>query len=206
MISNILHAPLIRYPKPWWQPFLSFFVTLYGIFVLGWHLQPIVFLFWWEVILMVGAALVRALFAMEGRPFFDNFLQKIVLLVGGVVLGGAMIMLSVTFSFRAFEGAGGPGVLEGISLQTDALTAGYVLGLAVHFFANKRYKTASPSGELMRTFTHLLVLLALLMALTMHLIPAYPQIDQSLWVGVAVVVVKFWVDWAFQRIGPTVVP
>ncbi len=191
---------MLRHAKPWWQPFLSFFVTLYGILVLGWNLQPIVFLFWWEIILMVGAALIRMLFAMDGRPFFNNFLQKIMLLVTGGILSGAMILLAVTFSFKAFEGGLQSEGFDKIPVQTRLLTAGYALGLIFHFFANGRYKTASPMGELMRTLVHLLVLLAILMALTMHLIPAYPQLNQAKWVGVAVVVIKFAVDWLFSRI------
>lgn len=201
MKNSILDTPLLRHPKPWWQPFLSLFVTLYGILVLGWNLQPIVVLFWWEVILMVGAALVRMLFAMDGRPFFDNFSKKIILLLGGGVMSCAMIMLAVTFSFKAFEGGLQSEGFDKIPFQTRILTAGYLLGLIFHFFVNGQYKTANPTGELMRTLVHLLVLLALLMVLAMHLIPAYPQLNQAKWVGVSVVVVKFAVDWLFTRFG-----
>lgn len=200
MKNSILDSPLLRNAKPWWQPFLSLFVTLYGILILGWNLQPIIFLFWWEIILMVGAALIRMFFAMDGRPFFNNFLQKIMLLVTGGILSSAMVMLAVTFSFKAFEGGLQSEGFDKIPFQTRILTAGYVLGLIIHYFANGRYKSASPMGELMRTLVHLLVLLALLMVLTMHLIPAYPQLNQAQWVGVAVVVVKFGVDWLFSRI------
>lgn len=200
MKNSILDSPLLRNAKPWWQPFLSLFVTLYGILILGWNLQPIVVLFWWEIILMVGAALVRMFFAMDGRPFFDNFLQKIMLLATGGILSAAMVMLAVTFSFKAFEGGLQSEGFDKIPFQTRILTAGYVFGLIIHYFANGRYRTANPMGELMRTLVHLLVLLALLMVLTMHLIPAYPQLNQAQWVGVAVVVVKFGVDWLFSQI------
>lgn len=199
--SAILDSPLLRHPKPWWQPFLSLFVTLYGILVLGWSLQPVIFLFWWEIILMSGAALLRTLFALDGRRFFDGIGQKIVLLGGGGLLLGAMILLAVTFSFKAFSEGAGPADFSRIPLQTRLLTAAYALGLILHFFANGRYKTARPAEELMRTLVHLLVLLALLMPLAMHLIPAYPQLHQATWVGVAVVCVKFAVDWLFSRIG-----
>lgn len=201
MNTSILDAPLLRHSKPWWQPFLSLFITLYGILALGWNLQPIVFLFWWEIILMVGAALVRMLFAMDSRPFFDNILQKIAMLFAGAILSGAMTLLAVTFSYKVFEGGLQSEGFDKIPAQTRILTAGYVLGLVVHYFANGRYKTANPMGELMRTLVHLLVLLVLLMVLTMHLIPAYPQLNQAMWVGVAVVTVKFAVDWLFSQLG-----
>jgi hypothetical protein len=204
MKNSILDTPLLRHSKPWWQPFLSLFVTLYGILVLGWNLQPIVVLFWWEVILMVGAALIRMLFALDSKAFFDNLMHKIILLIGGGVMSCAMIMLAVTFSFKAFEGGLQSEGFDSIPAQTRILTISYVLGLIFHFFANGRYKTASPIGELMRTLVHLLVLLALLMVLTMHLIPSYPQLNQAKWVGVAVVVVKFVVDWLFTQFDKTV--
>jgi hypothetical protein len=80
------------------------------------------------------------------------------------------------------------------------LIAGNVIALAVHFFMNGRYKTANPMGELMSSFIHLLVLLALIMALTMHLIPQFPQLNQALWMGVSIVVIKFIVDMLFSKI------
>ncbi len=201
MKNAISDTPLLRHPKPWWQPFLSLFVTLYGIVALDWSLQPIIFLFWWEMILMAGAALVRTLFALDGRRFFDTLGQKIILLGAGGLLLGAMILLGVTFSFKAFSGSAQPADFSKIPLQTRILTASYLLGLILHFFANSRYRIARPADELMRTLAHLLILLALLMPLTMHLIPAYPQINQAVWVGVAVVTVKFAVDWLFSRLG-----
>jgi hypothetical protein len=35
----------------------------------------------------------------------------------------------------------------------------------------------------------------------MHLIPRYPQLNQALWVAIAVVVLKFLVDLLFAKIG-----
>ena len=198
--SAILDSPLLRHPKPWWQPFLSLFVTLYGVLALDWSLQPVIFLFWWEIILMSGAALVRTLFALNGRRFYENAGQKIVLAGGGGLLLGAMILLAVTFSFKAFAEPAGSADFSRIPLQTRLLTLSYLLGLILHFFANGRYKTARPADEMMRTLVHLLVLLVVLMPLTMHLIPANPQLNQAKWVGVSVVCVKFVVDWLFARI------
>lgn len=201
--NAILDSPLLRHPKPWWQPFLSLFVTLYGVLVLGWSLQPVIFLFWWEIILMSGAALVRTFFALDNRRFYDNIGQKIVFAGGGGLMLGAMILLAVTFSFQAFSGAAGTADFSRIPFQTRLLTISYAVGLILHFFANGRYKKASPADEMMRTLAHLLVLLALLMPLTMHLIPAYPELDQAKWVGVSVICVKFAVDWMFARLGNT---
>jgi hypothetical protein len=200
MFNAILDSPLIKHPKPWWQPFLSLLLTLYGITVLGWNLQPIVFIFWWELILMAAAALLRGFSALDGQPFFNNFFQRVFALFGGMFMFGAMIMLAVTFSFKIFDNGFNSEGFDKIPRQVNLLIAGYVLGLVFHFFANGRYKTASPMGEVMQTMIHFLILLVFLMVLTMHLIPAFPQLDQAKWVGVAVVVVKFVVDYIFSKV------
>jgi Family of unknown function (DUF6498) len=150
--------------------------------------------------MMVGAALVRMVFAMDNQPFLNTLFQKIGLFIGGVVMGGAFIMFSVVFTFRAFENGADTMGYGNMVTQIRVLQASYLVGLIVHYFANGRYKTASPVGEMMSPFVHLLVLLAFLMAVTMHLIPKYPQLDQAMWVAVALVVLKFIVDMLFSKI------
>jgi Family of unknown function (DUF6498) len=199
MSSSILESPILKYPKPWWLPFISLFMTLYGILMLQWDLKPIIFLFWWEVILMVGTALIRMLCALDKRPFLETLTSKITLLFGGIVMGGAMIMFAVTFSINAFE-KGDTNGLASISIQTRMMTIAYLTGLLIHYFANGRYLIANPGTELFRTLMHLLVLLAFLMAITMHILPAFPQWNQARWVAIAVVVLKFGVDWLFSKI------
>jgi Family of unknown function (DUF6498) len=199
MIHKFIDSQYVQFHRPWWLPFVSLLITLHGILFLHWDLQPIVFLFWWEVILMIGSALIRMLFALENQPFLNTLFSKIGLLFGGLIMGGAFIMLTVTFTFKAFEGGSSTG-LSKINYQTNMMTAGYVIGLILHFFINGKYKTASPSGELMQPFVQLLVLLAFLQALTMHLIPKYPQLNQAVWVAVALVVLKFIIDMLFSKI------
>jgi Family of unknown function (DUF6498) len=203
MINKIIQSPSIQMNRPWWMPFVSLLITLHGILWLHWDLQPIVFLFWWEVILMLGAALIRMLFALDNQPFLNTLFSKIGLLFGGLIMAGAFIMLTVTFTFKAFEGGSFTG-LGNIHYQTNMMTAGYAIGLALHYFMNGRYKTASPFGELMLPFVHLLILLGLLQVLTMHLIPTYPELNQAVWVAVALVVLKFIIDLLFSKINQPV--
>jgi hypothetical protein len=175
-------------------------VTLYGILFQGWGMQSVVFLFWWELILVLGAALVRVAFALDGKPVAATLVQKIGVLFFGVVMGGAMVLLAVTFSFKGVSGAGASdGSLGEVYTQSRLLTGSYVLGLVFHYFANDRFRTANPFGELMLPLVHLLILLALLMPITMHLLPNYPQLNQARYVALAVVVVKFVVDGFFTR-------
>ncbi len=200
MFNNIIESPLFQHPKAWWLPIISLLITLQGIIFLGWNLQLIVMLFWWEVIIMLGAAFIRMLLAMDNQPFLNTILSKIGMLFFGGIMGIAFIMLTVAFTFKVFEGGFNSSGFEKLPSRINMLIAGNILGLIVHYFMNNRYKTANPMGELMTPFTHLLVLLALIMALTMHLIPKFPQLNQALWVGVSIVIIKFIVDMLFSKI------
>ena len=190
---------LAQQPKPWWIPFFSLFILLHGILILHWDLQPIVFMFWWEVILMVGAALVRMVFALNGQPVQHLILQKISLLMGSMLMGSILIMLSVVFSFNAFNAGDFKGMGK-IYIQTNTMTAAYIVGLLFHYFRNGQYKTADPWAEVIKTFVHLLVILTFLMVITMHLLPIFPEWNNAKWVAIAVVIVKFCADWLFNRV------
>lgn len=52
---------------------------------------------------MVGAALIRMLFSLDGKSFFDSILPRIGMLLFGSVMSFAMILLAVTFSFKVFD-------------------------------------------------------------------------------------------------------
>ncbi len=149
---------------------------------------------------MLGAAFVRMLCAMDNQPFLNTILPKMGMLFFGGIMGVALIMLTVTFTFKVFEGGFNSSGFDKLPSRINMLIAGNILGLIVHYFMNSRYKTANAMGELMSVFIHLLVLLALIMALTMHLIPKYPQLNQALWAGVSTVVLKFFVDMLFSKI------
>jgi len=198
--SSILQAPIFSQKKPVWMPFITLGITLFGILFQHWDLKPIVFMFWWEIILMFGAALIRMLCALDNRPPFELIFQKLGMLIFGVIMGGTMIALTVIFTIKAFDTGSDYSGLASVGIQSKVLTLSYLAGLIIHYFLNNRYKTASPIGELMQPFVHVLVLLSLLMVLTMHLIPKYPQLNQAMWVGVSVVAVKFLVDLLFSGI------
>ena len=202
MINKILESPFLNQPRAWWLPLSSLIITLHGIFFLHWDLQPIVFLFWWEVVLMVSSALIRTLFAMEGQPFFDTLQGKIWLLILGVIMGGLFIIFSVTFTSKPFESGNSIFGLESISFQKNMMTVGYVVSLVFHYFANGYFRKAKPMNEMI-PFIHLWILLAFLQALTKHLIPAYPQLNQVMWTGISLVTLKFITDNFFARIRQT---
>lgn len=198
---SALHShPLFQAQRPWWQPVVSLVVTLYGILFQGWGMQAVVFLFWWETILIVGAALVRTLFALDGKPVSATLGVKLVALLFGAVMGGAMILLVVTFSIKGIsEASASDDSLLGVALQCRLLLASYVIGLVIHYFANGRFRTANPTAEMGLSLLHLLLVLTMIMPITMHLLPAYPDLDQARYVALTVLAVKFLGDVCFNR-------
>jgi hypothetical protein len=200
MLNNIIESPLLKHHKAWWLPYISLIITLQGIIFLNWNLQPIVIFFWWEVIIMLCVSFFRMIFAMDNKPFLQTILPKIGMLFFGSIMGLVFTMLTVTFTFKVFEGHFNTAGFEKLRSRVNILIAGHVIGLIIHYFANGRYKTANPMGELMSPFIHLLILLALIMVLTMHIIPKFPHLNQAMWVGLSVVVIKFIVDMLFSKI------
>lgn len=182
--------------RPAWWAVFNFAITLYGVLFKGWSLQPLVFVFWLEMVFSVATALFRAAAALDGRPFWATLLSKIFWLTAGIALGIAFIVLSVTFTIGVFEGGLKAGAFGGIRMQVVLIALNYIVALALHYFLNGRFRKATPVVELMQTFVYLLVLLCLIMLLTQHLIPAYAdKKQQALWIGLAVIGVKFVVDW-----------
>lgn len=187
----------IQRPLPW----LSLVIGLYGILVLGWNLFPVIYLFWWEIMLAVGAALVRTFFAFDNKPFFQTLLFRLFLLITGGALGGAVIALAIAFSIKGMDLGRSSEGLAGIPLQVGILATGSVLHLIFNYFYNGKFRTAHPMSELMHTFAYMVVLLSLLMVLTMHFIPNYTQLSEAKWVAGAVVLVKFIVDVIWGKYG-----
>ena len=103
--ANIFEKPVFQTPRPWWLPIYTLAVALIGLFFLHWPPAGVVYLFWWEAILIVGMALIRMLFALQGRPFGDLLLRKAGLLVFGLVMGGAFILLTVALPSKGFRRA-----------------------------------------------------------------------------------------------------
>lgn len=198
MSSAPLNLPRRLARRPWWQPLASLAITLYGVLADGWGMKAIILLFWWETFLLIGAGLVRAAFAFDGKGILATLPTKLVVLPFGVVMGGAIIMLTVVFSFEGMNAPGDDSLGQG-AFESQMLFASYVIGLVVHYFFNGRFRAANPAGEMMLPLFHMTALLSLIMPITMHLLPSYPHLDQARWVALTVVAVKFVVDSIFGR-------
>jgi hypothetical protein len=185
---------------PFWMGVISLIVSAYGVLFLGWTLEPVIFLLWFEIIYALGAAMIRSLFSLQGQSFFNGLISRIVTTGFGAVMGIGMIMLTVAFTIKGIDTEKGTGPGASFFPQIVILFLNYLAALLLHFFLNGRYKTASPIGELMSTFLHILLLLCLIMPITMHLLPKYPEYNNAKWVGLSVLLIKFLVDSAYSRI------
>lgn len=188
--------------RVWWrQPALwavaNLLITLYGIVFKNWSLQPIILIFWIEIMLQLASTMVRAAAAFDNRPYWDNIGQRLFALLFGVVMGTAFIMLSVAFTINVFDSGFKSEGFGDVRYQVWILIINYLASLVLHYFLNGRFRSASPVGELASTVVYLLILLAFIMVITQHLAPRYAGEKAALWTGLAVVGVKFVVDWIF---------
>src|ERR1043165_8825980 len=168
-MSRYSNIPLLKSTYLW--AIINLLITITGIFFFHWSLQPIIYLFWLEIVFNVISALIRAMGAMDGKPFLETLKQKVFLLIGGAVICVAMIMLTVTFTIGFFENFDFESFI-GIQEAILALAGNYVLALLLNFFFNGYFRKANPVTELMSTLIYLLVLLVIIMAITQHLIPS----------------------------------
>jgi hypothetical protein len=188
--------PVVVIPPIWWAA-INVAFSLVGILFLGWSLSALIYLFWIEVFLTLAFALVRALLAMDGQPFFATLFSKLFMLVVAGVLSIAFFLLTVTFTFDAFYQDGKMGEFRNIGWQLIILFVNYLMAMLLHYLFNGKYKTASPMIEAMRPFVRMLFLLCLLMVVTQFILPKFPNLASATWTAAAILILKFLADWLF---------
>lgn len=102
-------------------------------------------------------------------------------------------MLTVAFTIDVFKDFDFES-FAGIQVAVLTLAGNYLLVLVLGFFFSGRFKKANPVAELVSTFVYLLILLVLIMAITQHFIPSLNLTNNSMWIGLAVILIKFVVD------------
>lgn len=183
-----------------WLPWWSLMVQLAGILFYSYSLTRMVFVIWWELLIFMGIGLLRTASALEHKAWYVGLVPRIGWTLAGLITGFVFFLLTVTFSFKAFTVGNSDALgLAGMRQQVFVMALGQVLWLVQHYYLTGKYVTASPSGEVMRMVIYLMIFLAPTMVLTMHLIPALPQLPQGMSVGIAVLVVKFLVDRYFVK-------
>ena len=201
MSSNIIDTPIrpkfYRDPRLW--AVINLLVALYGIVFQHWNLQPLVYLFWIEIIISLAAMLARVAGALQGRPFWDTILPRLGAVAFGTVMSILFIMLTVAFTFKAFESGFQTEGFGHIRWQMVALVLNYGWAVLFHYYLNGRFRQASPVGELMSDVVRLMIILVFLMVITQHLLPRYPELNAARWTAVAIVLLKFVADWVTAR-------
>lgn len=197
MPTQITESPIFFINKPWWLPYFTMFVSLFGILFLSWPFQYIIVLFIAEVFLMLVFALIKMVFAKGQLPYEITIFGKIKYLILGIIFGIFLLALSISFTIKFINIKD---VLnEGFHIKTQFyfLVFGYSLNLIMNYFANKSYLTANPILEL-RPYLQVFFILVLLV-LTIHLFIAFPTLNEAVYGVVALVLVKFFIDLMFER-------
>lgn len=136
---------------------VSAIVTLFGVLFFNWGIADVIFLFFWEMILIGCMTVLRMLFAMGGQQnFFYGLLIRIFWTGGFVVLYGGIMMLLIAF------------VLSGLNLDTLLsefyglrygvwlLAFNHIAGFLFGYILNGEYKQSTFFIELFATMIYVL--------------------------------------------------
>ncbi len=192
-----LLTTFIKFHQSKWMPFISLATALYCIVVLNFDFQNIIVLFVSEIVFVMIFAIIRMLWAYDGLPPIKRAVEKIIWLVLGLSFGAFFIALSISILSKSFTATSVLDELVGVLEQISILFVGHVEAIFLHYFKNNRYKMAEPRNQMI-SFIHVLVILAILQLFTVHLLPDYPLLNQAKSGIVALIIVKFCVDYFFN--------
>ncbi|MBX7107325.1 MAG: hypothetical protein K1X61_01630 [Chitinophagales bacterium] len=185
---------------------VNLLITAFGVLILQWSVQPVIYLFWMEIIIIVIVACIRMMGAMDGKPFIQTLPGKIPLLIAALFTGAMIISLAVAFTIGVFANGTDSESFKGIGIAVAILWCNYLSGLIIQFFLSGHFRVAVPFTELIFSFVYLLILLAFIMAVTQHLIPALSSRQSPTLTGLSVIGIKFIIDCLRAYLTPYVTP
>ena len=180
--------------------FVSALITLVGIIFFNWQVAEVIFLFFWEMLLIGAATVLRILLALNGQNFFYGLLPRLFWTVGFVFLYGAMMMLLIAFVLSGLNLDGLLDNFQGIQYGVWLLGFNHLAAFVFGYILSGAYKTSVFTFELFST-----MILALPTVAVMVVIIA-PNSDfmgadyQNIWVAVAIVLLRLAMEWLGMRI------
>ena len=196
MHNNFIDTIFQKQQTSRWIAYLSVLLSLFGILFLNWDYQYLIILFVCEVFLMLLFAIIKMLFALDEQPFYKTIKDKIIYLVFGTFIGTFFVVFSVMFISKSIQTNVIFHQIRTMDNQIATLTLTYFIDLFVNYFGNQKFRLVSPMSQMV-PFIHILIILAFLQAFTGHLLPNFPNLNQSVYGIVALVLVKFFVDLLF---------
>ena len=177
-----------------WMPFMSMLVALYCILVLDYDFQQIIVFFVAEIFLVMVFAIIRMLWSYDDLPPIERATEKIIWLILGI-LGIAFFMtLSFSTLSKSLKQESFVDEVAFVLPQVAFLFVGQIEAIHTNFFKNNYYKSASPRNQ-MGSFFYVLTIIAFLQLFTIYLLPNYPFLNQAKMGVVALIVVKFCIDY-----------
>lgn len=199
MTQNAISSIIEKSQKVPHLSLLSLLISLFSIVFLRADFHDIIILFVCEVTLMLFFAIIRMLFALNEKPFYETLMQKAILLIGGIFIGIMFVVFSVMFMAESIDTKVIYSEIRNSQYQIYLLLLGYISKLIFHYFGNQQFRTAAPMAQMLPYF-QVLLFLAILQGFTGHLFPKFESLNHAVAGVVALVVIKFLVDLLFSII------
>ena len=151
-------APDVR-PKPippaLWL-LVQLLIPIVGVLFLDWNLFGLIYLFWFELILIGLFGLLRILTALGGASPLQGLLARLGSAAFFVILYGALLMIALSFSMVHMDWNSLLGELptdnRGLGPSTWVLAAVFLLEWLGSYIFSGQYRQAFPLLELFRVF------------------------------------------------------
>jgi hypothetical protein len=175
--------------------FISTLITLGGILFFNWQVAQVIFMFFWEMIFLGMATVLRMIFAMNGLSnYLQDLLPRLFWTVGFSVLYGGMIMLLVAFVISGLDIESLFDDFTGFRYGIWMLGLNHLAAFLFGFLLNKQFKQTSFVRELFATMFIALptvVLMVVIVAPNSHVMgEAY----RNVWMAAAIVLIRFLMD------------
>jgi hypothetical protein len=187
--------------RDWRLMLVTTIISLVGVIFFHWQIAEIVFLFFYDMIFIGMATVLRMLFAQGGYPsFWSGLLPRIIWSIAFVVLYGGMMMLLIAFTLSSLHL---DGLIEGMQPIKTAmyfLAANQLFGFLFGYMANGEYKQSNFIGQLFSTMFYALPIVVLLIVVVFPNSDYFGEEHQNVWVAVAIILARTLIDFISLRI------
>lgn len=180
--------------------FVSALITLVGIIFFNWQVAEVIFLFFWEMILIGAATVLRMLLALNGENFFYGLIPRVFWTVAFAVLYGGMMLLLVAFVLSGLNLDGLLDNFQGIQYGVWLLGFNHLAAFVFGYILSGAYKTSVFTFELFSTMILALPTVALMVVIIAPNSDVFGADYQNVWVAVAIVLLRLAMEWLGMRI------
>lgn len=183
------------------QTIITTAISLVGILFFNWQVGAVIFLFYWELVLIGAATLLRMLFAVgDNTNYLIGLLPRLFWMVGFGVLYGAMIMLFIAFVFAKLDTDALFENFTGFKYGVWLLGFNYAASFLFGYLYNDTYKRSTYMAELFKTMFFALPLLVIMVMIVAPNSEILGASRKNSFVAAAIVLLKFAFDFVAFRL------